>query len=1136
MSKTSLLTSVQLGLWAIIVSLGLPLNTFAALDSDTIWTADQGPYRIDENLTVPAGITLAIMEGTEITLGPNVQIIVQGRLVAQGTKVAPIHFTRHPESTEPWGGLQFKDTQTDNELVYCVLEYGQTNDGEIGLDNSRLHLDHVTLDHTARRRIRTINSSLLVENCLFTDMFGPNEPPLTDNYSEHIWGSGVPEDGYFIIRNNVFGTVKGHNDAIDFDGPSRPHPIPQFLNNVFLGGGDDALDLESDAHIEGNLFMNIIKDQYNHSSGESNALSSGAGRDYVMVRNIFKHVQHAAQVKDGAFLTFVNNTVVDASGAAIYFDLDLPGRGPGRGAFIDGSIFWDTPDVLEGVVESTDLTINHSLIPTSWHIYGQGNYDADPLLVSVDQNDFNLQPDSIAIGTGSCGLDMGAMVPAGAAVSGEPEAVTSDTTVTLTVGGPGIVAYQYSVNEPNGPWSAVADVNQPLVLSDLIDGASYRVYVRGQNTAAAWQEVPTVSRTWMVDTHFTSLTINEFLADNVTAVEHEGTFPDIIELAYQGPAPLDLAGMSISDNPTHPDKYVFPIGTVIQPNAKLVLWADSNALTSGLHLGFGLDNDGEGIYLYNASGAIIDQVQFGRQIPDASVGRFGPDGTWRLTRPTPGSENVPMALGDHATLKLNEWLAQGEVLVDHDFIELYNSQPDPVNLAGLSLTNDPLGVTHSPAFAPLSFIAGSGYALLKADGQDGAGHVNFTLPSSQGLLGLLDQDQQVIDEITYGSQFADVSEGREPDGSDIIKALALPTPGAPNPGVGETVTSDVILLAQSDEKTAWIPTDANMYATAWASDPNFDDSQWLVSTGEPGGVGYENGSGYENLISLNVIDMRLNVTSCYIRSPFDLNAAQLSGLQSLQLKIHYDDGFIAYLNGVEVARRNFNGSPAWNSNASSNHESGAGDFDLTLDLSEFMDLLVEGRNLLAIHGLNVNLTSSDFIISTQLEGTLTQTLPGQDYAREQALLSGLRISELMYHAPEGSDFDYVELKNISDSPIDVNGVRFTNGINYVLPALEMASGQTVVVAADPALFQSLYGSDMTVLGPYKGKLNNSGESVTLSLPVPLDVAILRFAYHDTWYPVTDGQGQSLTIRDSAAPVETWNQAAAWEATEPSPGL
>ena len=478
----------------------LPTNGNRILTENTTWTPQEGPYCIIGELTVPFDIDLIIMPGTTVFFEPNAKIIIKGRLIADGTEYELIRFTRTPDTSSTWDGIQFVDTINDNRITYAVVEYGRNNNGMIGLENSNLLLDHVTLDNTDLRRISTIDSALIVSNSVFTDIFGPNEPPTTDNRSEHIWGSGIPENGHFIIENNVFGTTKGHNDAIDFNGPSRPNPIPQILDNTFKGGGDDALDLETDAHIEGNLFMHFHRDSYNTATGESNVISAGSGKEYVIVRNIFFDIDHVIFIKQDAFATFVNNTVVDVDKSVFYFDRTGQGQ-PGRGIYVDGCIFWNTDLIFDEIIETTDITVNRSIIPETLHYLGNGNIDADP--VFVDPNtDFHLRAVSPAIGAGPCGLDMGAYVPGGAAVCGEPDEFTYHTDATLLVGGPGITHYIFQIN--NGPWSQELSVDVPIELTNLLNVQSYTVYVIGKNSAGIWQseDNPTTSRTWTIDTSY----------------------------------------------------------------------------------------------------------------------------------------------------------------------------------------------------------------------------------------------------------------------------------------------------------------------------------------------------------------------------------------------------------------------------------------------------------------------------------------------------------------------------------------------------------------------------------------------------------------------------------------------------------
>jgi len=193
--------------------------------------------------------------------------------------------------------------------------------------------------------------------------------------------------------------------------------------------------------------------------------------------------------------------------------------------------------------------------------------------------------------------------------------------------------------------------------------------------------------------------------------------------------------------------------------------------------------------------------------------------------------------------------------------------------------------------------------------------------------------------------------------------------------------------------------------------------------------------------------------------------------------------------------------------------------------------------VLAIHGLNDGLGSSDFLISAELEATVTTIDYGEfPYPDAPDQLAGLRITELMYHDPSGSNFDYIELQNISDTAIKLDGLRFLDGILFEFPAGQLNPDEYVVVVGNLTSFRSRYGYSARVAGEYTGALSGGGEKIVLSLAWPLEAAIMRFEYSDAWYPSTDGGGQSLTINDATAHPSLWSDAESWHAAAPSPGL
>ena len=130
----------------------------------------------------------------------------------------------------------------------------------------------------------------------------------------------------------------------------------------------------------------------------------------------------------------------------------------------------------------------------------------------------------------------------------------------------------------------------------------------------------------------------------------------------------------------------------------------------------------------------------------------------------------------------------------------------------------------------------------------------------------------------------------------------------------------------------------------------FNDSSWLLG---PSGFGY--GDGDDNTL---LPDMMGNYSSIYVRKSFFINdPADVTGLL---LKMDYDDGFVTYINGVEVARENVGGNPPpYDTTANSNHEASAGG-GLISSYELNNSILVSGTNVMSVQGYNTTIGSSDF--------------------------------------------------------------------------------------------------------------------------------------------------------------------------------
>ena len=212
------------------------------------------------------------------------------------------------------------------------------------------------------------------------------------------------------------------------------------------------------------------------------------------------------------------------------------------------------------------------------------------------------------------------------------------------------------------------------------------------------------------------------------------------------------------------------------------------------------------------------------QLAELSIGRL-PAGGWGLTVPTFGGPNVAQPVGETGTLLINEWLANGASEFTTDYIELYSPDPLPLNLGGLYLTDSPYGAPQLSRVPNLSFMRGFGVFLPDGEPQDGADHVNFKLSSLQGQIALFSSMSALIDCVIYGPQTTDVSQGRQPNGSETFASFTTLTPGAPNPSVSISITisNTIVNLFGVTNKVWRYEPSGNDLGSSWRN-PNFNDT------------------------------------------------------------------------------------------------------------------------------------------------------------------------------------------------------------------------------------------------------------------------------------------------------------------------
>ncbi|HVO74134.1 MAG TPA: CotH kinase family protein [Ignavibacteriaceae bacterium] len=386
------------------------------------------------------------------------------------------------------------------------------------------------------------------------------------------------------------------------------------------------------------------------------------------------------------------------------------------------------------------------------------------------------------------------------------------------------------------------------------------------------------------------------------------------------------------------------------------------------------------------------------------------------------------------------------------------------------------------------------------------------------------------------------------DGSDPFKPL-------------DASTSYSTLIAENAVKKVFVPNAA--LQNIWKQSADFDDSGWLSGSGN---IGYEKAQGYESWINIDLgTEMYNGRTCCFVRIPFSVDSSKIDSINILTLGMRYDDGFVVWLNGEKVAEANAPSIPYYYAQATANHESAGWD---NFDISGFVNKLKPGENILAIQGFNVDSSSSDFLIGTELvagiasysgniSGTaLEYTEPLQidqttnvkarifDNVNWSAVheaelyvlqgLENLKITEIHYHpldkdtTDNDNEFEFIELKNIGNETLDLSGFYFSRGITYTFPNNTILNPDAfIVVASNRDSFYTRYG--FYPYDEYQGQLDNSGE--TIALNTAAGDTLIKIKYDDKypWPQSADGDGYSLVPREQN-PVGDQNNGANWMAS------
>ncbi len=221
----------------LILSLGLVFTLLATLPiaatdgtevggpitDPTVWTLPGSPYYVVDTVTILDTASLTIEPGVEVQFEAGLSLIAEGPLTAIGTEEDPIRFTSREEPPEPkdWDGIWLLGSQ--NDVVYCQVEYGYhglyigpgsdenlVTDNLFSLNGGGGEGGAIlgTTDHSEFLRNQVDNSPfglLLIESS--DNLVADNEIAFLESFGIGLEGT----DGSPGMSNVVTGNHIGHN-------------------------------------------------------------------------------------------------------------------------------------------------------------------------------------------------------------------------------------------------------------------------------------------------------------------------------------------------------------------------------------------------------------------------------------------------------------------------------------------------------------------------------------------------------------------------------------------------------------------------------------------------------------------------------------------------------------------------------------------------------------------------------------------------------------------------------------------------------------------------------------------------------------------------------------------------------------
>ena len=298
-----------------------------------------------------------------------------------------------------------------------------------------------------------------------------------------------------------------------------------------------------------------------------------------------------------------------------------------------------------------------------------------------------------------------------------------------------------------------------------------------------------------------ALVINEVLLSS-SRIPFEGKFQDVVEIVNRSEETVSTTGWYLSDGG---DPYAYPLPEMILEPGQFLLVICSDQTT-----GFGLSN-GDTLRLTSPDFTHAPLVTCLKSLDGLSISRQSKDAeaAYAFMKPTLGYDNTEQnhlrflrdsfreGLMISEMMSSNNSYIKGPYATTCDWIELYNSSSQTINLSQYALTDD-FGQLYKYPLPDQELKPGQYIVILLSDDptnlKDGYPILPFNL-SAEGERLYLSKDGNVVDFVFLPAMQADMSYGR-PDGEITFTVLEKPTVKKANSGEAQVSADPIVNLPQ----------------------------------------------------------------------------------------------------------------------------------------------------------------------------------------------------------------------------------------------------------------------------------------------------------------------------------------------------